>query len=223
MVRVLVVEDESALAEDIAEGLRDEGMAVDIAADGAVALDKLEINRYDVVVLDRDLPRVHGDEVCRQLVAAGSPVRVLMLTASGELQHRIDGLSLGADDYLPKPFAFVELLARLRSLQRRPPTPSRPVLSMAGVALDRNRRTASRNGRPLRLTRNEFGVLEALLEAGGEMLSAEAILERVWDEHADPFTTAVRITMTRLRQKLGDPPVVETLVGEGYRIVGQPE
>lgn len=222
-MRVLVVEDEAALAEDIAEGLRDEGMAVDVALDGEVALEKLGINRYDVVVLDRDLPRVHGDEVCRRLVADGSPVRVLMLTASGELEHRIDGLSIGADDYLAKPFAFLELVARLRSLERRPPTPSRPVLAMAGISLDRNRRTASRDGRQLRLTKKEFGLLEALLEARGEMLSAEALLERVWDEYADPFTNVVRVTMARLRRRLGDPPVVETLVGQGYRITGAPE
>lgn len=218
MVRVLVVEDEVALADEIAEGLSDEGMAVDVANDGAIALEKLALNSYDVIVLDRDLPRVHGDEVCRRLVAQCSPVRVLMLTASGDLEHRVDGLSIGADDYLPKPFAFIELVARLRSLERRPPTPSRPVLARAGIVLDRNRRTTIRDGRFLRLSRKEFGLLEAILEADGDVLSAEALLERVWDENTDPFTNAVRITMARLRRKLGDPPVVETLVGEGYRI-----
>ena len=217
-MRVLVVEDERVLADDVAEGLRDAGMAVDVAYDGTDGLEKATVNRYDVVVLDRDLPGLHGDEVCRQLVSSVPESRVMMLTAAGGVEDRVDGLTLGADDYLAKPFAFVELVARVRALLRRPPAAVRPVLERAGVTLDPARRQVVRNGRQLSLSRKEFAVLELLLAADGRVVSAEELLERAWDEHADPFTNAVRITMSNLRRKLGDPPVIETLVGAGYRI-----
>ena len=217
-MRVLVVEDERVLADDVAEGLRDAGMAVDVAYDGTDGLEKATVNRYDVVVLDRDLPGLHGDEVCRQLVSSVPESRVMMLTAAGGVEDRVDGLTLGADDYLAKPFAFVELVDRVRALLRRPPAAVRPVLERAGVTLDPARRQVVRNGRQLSLSRKEFAVLELLLAADGRVVSAEELLERAWDEHADPFTNAVRITMSNLRRKLGDPPVIETLVGAGYRI-----
>lgn len=217
-MRVLLVEDERTLAGTVERGLRHEGMVVDVAYNGRDALEKAAVNSYEVIVLDRDLPVVHGDDVCRTLVAEGSQARILMLTASGEIDARVEGLSLGADDYLPKPFAFPELVARLRALQRRPQTSPRLVLAHGDIELDRGRRTAVRNGRALELTRKELGVLEVLLEAQGRVVSAEELLERVWDEHADPFTNAVRITIMNLRRKLGDPPVIETVVGEGYRI-----
>lgn len=217
-MRVLLVEDERTLAGTLERGLRREGIAVDMAFDGADALEKATVNQYDVVVLDRDLPMVHGDEVCRTLVAEGSPARILMLTASGEIEARVEGLSLGADDYLPKPFAFAELVARIRALQRRASSPPRPVLVHGNIELDRGRRTAVRGGRDLGLTRKELGVLEVLLEERGRVVSAEELLERVWDEHADPFTNAVRVTIMHLRRKLGDPPVIETVFGEGYRV-----
>jgi DNA-binding response OmpR family regulator len=217
-MRVLLVEDERTLAATLERGLRREGMAVDIAYDGDDGLEKARINSYEVVVLDRDLPVVHGDDVCRTLVAEGSPARILMLTASGEIDARIEGLSLGADDYLPKPFAFAELVARMRALQRRPASPARRVLAHGDIELDRGRRSATRNERDLELTRKELGVLEVLLDARGRVVSAEELLERVWDEHADPFTNAVRVTIMTLRRKLGDPPVIETVIGEGYRI-----
>jgi DNA-binding response OmpR family regulator len=216
-VRVLVVEDQKALANRIAEGLRDQGMAVDVAYDGAAAIEATVLNRYDVVVLDRDLPRVHGDAVCAGLVAGPSPARILMLTAAAAVEDRVDGLNLGADDYLPKPFAFTELVARVRALSRRSPaTP--PVLTRGDLTVDRARRRASRGGRPLTLTRKEFGVLEAVLRADGAVVSAEELLENVWDEHADPFSNTVSVTMTRLRRKLGDPPLIETVIGSGYRL-----
>jgi len=217
-VRVLLVEDEQTLAGTLERGLRREGMAVDVAYDGGDALEKATVNSYEVIVLDRDLPVVHGDDVCSTLVAGGSPARILMLTASGEIDARVEGLSLGADDYLPKPFAFAELVARLRALQRRPPSPPRPVLAHGGIELDRRRRKAARDGRDLELTRKELGVLEVLLEARGRVVSAEELLERVWDEHADPFTNSVRVTVMNLRRKLGDPPVIETVIGEGYGV-----
>ncbi len=217
-MRVLLVEDEATLAATLERGLRREGMAVDVAYDGKDALEKATVNSYEVVVLDRDLPIVHGDDVCRTLVADGSPARILMLTASGEIEARVEGLSLGADDYLPKPFAFAELVARIRALQRRPPSPPQPVLADGDIELDRGRRSAARDGRDLGLTRKELSVLEVLLEAKGRVVSAEELLERVWDEHADPFTNAVRVTIMHLRRKLGDPPVIETVIGEGYRI-----
>lgn len=217
-MRVLLVEDERTLAGTLERGLRREGMAVDVAFDGGEALEKAGVNQYEVVVLDRDLPRVHGDDVCRALVAEGSSARILMLTASGEIEARVEGLGLGADDYLPKPFAFAELVARIRALERRAPSPPRPVLVHGDVKLDRGRRRAVRDGRDLGLTRKELGVLEVLLEERGRVVSAEELLERVWDEHADPFTNAVRVTIMHLRRKLGDPPVIETLIGQGYRI-----
>jgi DNA-binding response OmpR family regulator len=215
-MRVLVVEDNTLLAERIADGLRDAGMAVDVAYDGATALDKAGVVDYDVIVLDRDLPKVHGDTVCARLAAGPTPTRILMLTAAAAIEDRVDGLDLGADDYLPKPFAFAELVARLRSLGRRAPT-TPPVLTRSDVVLDRARRTVSRSGRPISLTRKELGVLEELLTADGAVVSAERLLEKVWDEHADPFSNTVSVTMARLRRKLGSPPVIETVVGSGYR------
>ncbi|HVF73860.1 MAG TPA: response regulator transcription factor [Acidimicrobiales bacterium] len=216
-VRVLVVEDEEVLADAIARGLRREGMAVDVAFDGGAALEKTSINRYDVVVLDRDLPGVHGDEVCQALASEGSS-RILMLTASGTVDDRVTGLRLGADDYLGKPFAFAELVARIEALSRRTDTARPPVLERNGVRLDLARREVTRNGEPVRLTRKELGVLHVLLAAEGAVVSAEELLERAWDEHVDPFTNTVRVTVMNLRRKLGDPPVVETVIGAGYRI-----
>ncbi len=215
---MLVVEDEPQLADAIARGLRVEGMAVDVALDGDEALEKAGINQYDVVVLDRDLPVIHGDEVCRRLVADGGHQRVLMLTAAGGVPERIAGLNLGADDYLGKPFAFGELVARVRSLGRRG-TPALPaVLRAADLEVDSPRRLAHRAGQRLDLTRKELAVLEMLLAAQGAVVSQEQLLERVWDEHTDPFTHVVRMTVMKLRRKLGDPPVIVTVVGEGYRI-----
>jgi DNA-binding response OmpR family regulator len=217
-VRVLVVEDEVVLAEAVARGLRREGMAVDLAFDGADALEKAVVNRYEVIVLDRDLPRVHGDAVCRRLAARGGASRILMLTAAGTIDDKVEGLNLGADDYLGKPFAFRELVARVRALGRRSGEPTPPVLARHDVVLDRARRRASRAGRPLPLTRKELGVLEVLLAADGAVISAEELLERVWDEHADPFTQTVRVTVMNLRRKLGKPPLIETVIGAGYRL-----
>jgi DNA-binding response OmpR family regulator len=193
-------------------------MAVDVAYDGADGHEKALVTRYDVVVLDRDLPGVHGDEICADLVASGVLTRVLMLTASGSVADRVDGLQLGADDYLPKPFAFEELVARVQALGRRATPPAPPVLAAADLTLDPARRTVTRGGRPLDLTRKEFGLLEELLRARGAVVSSEELLERVWDANADPFTTTVRVTMMTLRKKLGDPPLIETVVGAGYRI-----
>jgi DNA-binding response OmpR family regulator len=216
-VRVLVVEDHVELARDIAEGLRDRAIATDLAYDGAGALQKGLVYRYDVIVLDRDLPGVHGDAVCVALRARGSDARILMLTAAGAIGDRVEGLNLGADDYLPKPFAFEELVARVHALARR--APSRPPLLTSGdVVLDRARRQATRAGRELSLTRKELGVLEVLLAADGAVVSAEELLERVWDENADPFTRTVAVTLGRLRRKLGEPDVIETVVGTGYRM-----
>ena len=216
-VRVLVVEDQADLAADIAEGLADQGMAADVALDGAAALEKALVTRYDVVVLDRDLPKVHGDAVCATLVASPSEARILMLTAAGEVGDRVEGLNLGADDYLAKPFAFVELVARVRALARRAPA-APPILVRGDITFDRARRWVSRAGRVLSLSRKEMGLLEALLEADGAVLSAEQLLESVWDEHADPFSHAVSVTLARLRRKLGEPDPIETVVGSGYRL-----
>ncbi|WP_255949225.1 response regulator transcription factor [Streptomyces odontomachi] len=217
-MRVLVVEDEGLLAHTIAEWLREEAHAVDVAYDGATALERAGVNDYDVVVLDRDLPRVHGDDVCRQLIEADSPARVLMLTASAAVTDRVSGLSLGADDYLTKPFAFPELAARVLALGRRTRATSAPVLRRAGITLDPTSRAVTRDGRAVALTNKEFAVLAELLAAGGAAVSAEHLLEKAWDEHIDPFTGVVRVTMLKLRRKLGDPPVVETVTGVGYRI-----
>ena len=217
-MRILVVEDERLLAEAIAEWLRDEAHAVDVALDGEAALGRLAVNDYDVVVLDRDLPRVHGDDVCRSLVASESTARVLMLTAAADVGDRVTGLTLGADDYLPKPFAFAELGARVQALGRRARPAVPPVLRRAGIVLDVARRQVFREDRYVLLSKKEFGVLTELLRADGGVVSAEHLLEKVWDENADPFTSAVRLTVLKLRRKLGDPPVVETLAGEGYRI-----
>jgi DNA-binding response OmpR family regulator len=218
-VRVLVVEDEVPLADAVARGLRREGMAVDVAYDGELGLEKAMVTRYDVLVLDRDLPGRSGDDICRRLSADGSLTRVLMLTAAGTLADRVAGLELGADDYLGKPFAFEELVARVRALGRRSTPPVAPVLQgPGGLVVDPARRTATRHGADLELTRKELGVLETLLRAEGAVVSSEELLERVWDENADPFTTTVRVTVMTLRKKLGDPPVVHTVVGAGYRL-----
>jgi len=217
-MRVLVVEDFEVLATAIGSGLRREGMAVDVVLDGNDALEHLALTRYDVVVLDRDLPGVHGDEVCRQIVAAGSQSRVLMLTAASTVRERVDGLGLGADDYLPKPFDFAELVARVRALGRRSAPALPPTLETSDVTLDPSLRVAFRAGQRLDLSPKEFAVLECLLAAGGRAVSAEELLERAWDEAADPFTTAVKTTIRRLRAKLGDPPVIHTVREGGYRI-----
>ena len=221
-MRVLVIEDDAELSEAIGVGLRREQMAVDIALDGSAGLDRALVTGFDVIVLDRDLPGLHGDDVCAELVAAGCRSRVLMLTAAATIEERVDGLSLGADDYLPKPFAFAELVARIRALLRRSQPALPPVLRRGDLILDPARRSASRGGRELDLGPKEFGVLELLLAAQGRVVSAEELLERVWDEMADPFTTAVKVTISRLRRKLGDPPVIETIAQAGYRITGAP-
>ena len=217
-MRVLVVEDERNLADAITRGLRRKGMAVDVAYDGLSGHEMCYVTRYDVVVLDRDLPGVHGDEVCRRIVDGGSGTRVLMLTAAGTVRQRVDGLRLGADDYLPKPFDFEELVARIRALARRPAVALPPVLEHAGLRLDPARRTAVRAGTRLDLSPKEFAVLECLLAAGDRPISAEELLERVWDEAADPFTTTVKATIRRLRLKLGEPPLIHTVREAGYRI-----
>jgi DNA-binding response OmpR family regulator len=217
-MRVLVVEDEPLLADAIAEWLREEAHAVDVAHDGDDALSRLFVNDYDVVVLDRDLPRVHGDEVCRRLVADATAARVLMLTAAGELDDKVEGLSIGADDYLAKPFAFAELIARIRALGRRSAPPLPPVLERSGVRLDPARRVVTRGGTPVELTPKEFAVLEVLMRGQGTVVSAEHLLEKAWDENIDPFTNVVRVTMMTLRKKLGDPQVIETVPGAGYRL-----
>jgi DNA-binding response OmpR family regulator len=216
-MRILLVEDHAELAEAVADVLRREGMAVDVAFDGAAALERTGVTAYDVIVLDRDLPGVHGDDVCRELVNQGSQARVLMLTASGAVQDRVAGLALGAEDYLPKPFALAELIARIRVLGRRRRSLP-PVLVHGDLCLDASHRVVTRAGRRLDLSPKEFGVLEVLLEADGAVISAEELLERVWDEAADPFTTTVKQTIMRLRRKLGEPPVIETVAQAGYRV-----
>jgi DNA-binding response OmpR family regulator len=217
-VRVLVIEDDEEMAEAVAVGLRRTRMAVDVALDGPAGLDRAMVYDYDVIVLDRDLPGMHGDEICAQLIAAGRRSRVLMLTAAAAMQDQVDGLSLGADDYLPKPFDFPLLVARIGALTRRAQPAVPPVLRHGDLVVDTARRRASRGGRPLELAPKEFGVLELLLASQGRAVSAEELLERVWDEFADPFTNAVKITISRLRRKLGDPPVIETIAQAGYRI-----
>ena len=217
-MRILIVEDEEPLADAIARGLRREGMAVDVALDGDEGHEKATVTRYDVVVLDRDLPGMSGDELCREIVASGALTRVIMLTASGSVADRVEGLSLGADDYLAKPFAFDELVARVRALARRATPVTPPVLRAGDVELDPARRTVTRGGQQVDLTRKEFGVLEVLLAASGSVVSSEELLERVWDEHADPFTTTVRVTVMTLRKKLGEPGIIDTVVGSGYRV-----
>ena len=217
-MRVLLVEDEERLATTIARGLRREGMAVDVVLDGAAALDKAAVNSYDVIVLDRNLPKVHGDDVCRELVSRECPARILMLTAAGSIKDRVTGLDLGADDYLPKPFALSELVARIRALGRRAAPAVPPVLARGDLTLDPAKHVAQREGRDLSLTKKEFGVLEVLLSAEGRVVSAEELLEKAWDENADPFTNVVRVTIMTLRRKLGDPPLIETIAGVGYKI-----
>ncbi|WP_433373200.1 response regulator transcription factor [Streptosporangium sp. CA-115845] len=219
-MRVLVVEDARSLAAVLAEGLRDQGMAVDVAHDGLEAAAKLDLNAYDVVVLDRDLPGIHGDTLCQMITERDDRVMVLMLTAAGSPGDRVSGLTLGADDYLAKPFHFPELVVRIRSLTRRQPFARARTLRAAGIELDPLRRTATRDGRQLDLSVKEFALLEALLRAAPAFLSAEDLLEQVWDEHADPFTNTVTVTIGRLRRKLGSPPVITTTPGVGYRITG---
>ena len=217
-MRVLVVEDHEVLGRTVGLGLRREGMAVDVVLDGTDALDRLAVNRYDVVVLDRDLPGVHGDEVCRRMADEGATARVLMLTASGSVEDRVAGLEIGADDYLAKPFEFAELVARVRALGRRTPSALPTRYEWGDLLLDPARRLASRSGRTLSLSPKEFAVLEHLLAADGQVVSSEELLERVWDEAIDPFTTTVKTTILRLRNKLGQPPVIETVRAGGYRI-----
>jgi DNA-binding response OmpR family regulator len=219
---VLVVEDSRALADGIAEGLRDQGMAVDVAYDGRDAAAKLDLSPYQVVVLDRDLPGLHGDTLCRMIADGGSRAMVLMLTAAGSPRERVSGLRLGADDYLAKPFHFPELVLRVRALARRQPAARARVYRAAGLELDALRHIATRDGRPLELSAREFGVLEALLRAQPAVLSAEDLLEQVWDEHADPFSNVVSVTISRLRRKLGDPPVITTITSAGYGIAASP-
>ncbi|WP_204061168.1 response regulator transcription factor [Microbispora corallina] len=217
-MRVLLVEDHEELAHTVAAGLRREGMAVDVALDGDAALVRASVHRYDVVVLDRDLPGRHGDDVCRSLVASGYPARVLMLTAAATVDDKVTGLGIGADDYLPKPFSFAELVARVRALDRRTTPALPPVLVHGDLRVDPATRVATRGGRRLGLSPKEFAVLELLLAAGGAVVSAEDLLERGWDEFADPFTQTVKVTISRLRRKLGDPPLIETVPQAGYRI-----
>ena len=217
-MRVLLVEDHAKLATTVATGLRREGLAVDVCFDGGDALEHITATDYDVVVLDRDIPVVHGDDVCRRLVADRRASRVLMLTAAGSVTARVEGLGLGADDYLSKPFAFAELVARIRALGRRQAPSLSPLLVHGDLSLDSAQRLASRGGRPLQLSPKEFAVLERLLSARGQVVTASALLEAVWDEMTDPFTKTVQMTISRLRAKLGDPPIIETVAQGGYRI-----
>jgi DNA-binding response OmpR family regulator len=219
-MRVLVAEDHERLARAVAAGLRRYGMVVDVALDGNEALARVGATRYDVVVLDRDLPGTHGDEICRALSAERSASRVLMLTAASSVKDRVEGLGLGADDYLPKPFDFAEMVARVQALGRRPGAPQREGLAYRDLTLDPTKRVAARAGRRLALSPKEFAVLECLLAAEGRPVSVEELLERVWDQATDPFTTTVKATINRLRAKLGDPPVIETVRESGYRIGG---
>jgi DNA-binding response OmpR family regulator len=216
-MRVLVAEDERLLADALTAGLRHHGFAVDVCYDGDAATERVAVNAYDVVILDRDLPKVHGDEVCRRIAAAERETRVLMLTAAANIRDRVDGLCLGADDYLTKPFAFAELVARVHALARRARPVLPPVLDVAGVRVDPARRCVSRDGSQLSLSPKEFAVLEVLMRADGIVVSPEDLLEKAWDEHADPFTNSVRVTVMTLRKKLGAPPVIHTVPGAGYR------
>jgi DNA-binding response OmpR family regulator len=217
-VRVLVVEDERQLADSIAEGLRLHAMAVDVAYDGEAGLERASVNDYDVLVLDRDIPRLSGDAVCAALVQSQSQTRILMLTAATAIAQRVDGLGLGADDYLTKPFAFAELVARVQALARRARPAIPPILDRAGIRLDTHRRLVMRGDRPVELSRKEFAVLEELMRADGGVVSAEQLLEKAWDEQIDPFTNVVRFTMMNVRRKLGEPVVIETVPGVGYRL-----
>ncbi len=218
-MRILVIEDDAALADVLARGLRQNGLAVDLAEDGEEGIEKAEITPYDVVVLDRGLPGISGDDVCTALIAMDETPRIIMLTAAGNVDARIEGLSLGADDYLPKPFVMAELIARVRALARRPAASTPPRLVAGDLVIDAAKHAATRAGKPLSLTRKEFGVLETITAAQGRVVSSEELLERVWDEEADPFTNAVRITVMTLRRKLGEPPLIETVIGVGYKLV----
>jgi DNA-binding response OmpR family regulator len=217
-MRVLVAEDERMLADLVAEGLRKCAMAVDVVYDGSAASERLAVNDYDVLVLDRDLPGMHGDVICQELARNGARTRILMLTAAASVPERVAGLALGADDYLPKPFDYTELVARIRALGRRSQAPLPPVLERHGIVLDPQRVQAFRDGRYLHLSLKEYAVLETLMRADGTVVSAETLLESAWDEHADPFSTVVRVVISRLRSKLGDPPCIETVPGAGYRL-----
>ncbi|MBM7085777.1 response regulator transcription factor [Micromonospora humidisoli] len=217
-MRVLMADDERVLADMVAEGLRRLSMAVDVVYDGDSALERLAVNRYDVAVLDRDMPGQSGDEVCRWIAGSATGTRVLLLTAAAGIRHRVEGLGLGADDYLTKPFAFAELVARLQALSRRSTPALPPVLEQDGLVLDVTRHTAARDGMPLSLSPKEYAVLHVLMRAGGRVVSAEDLLEQAWDENADPFTNTVRTTMVTLRRKLGDPPVIHTVPRVGYRL-----
>jgi DNA-binding response OmpR family regulator len=216
-VRVLLADDERLLADTVADGLRKLAMAVDVCYDGDAAMERLGVNRYDVAVLDRDMPGATGDEVCRWMVDSSLGTRILILTAASGIRDRVDGLGLGADDYLTKPFAFAELAARIQALARRPPAGSAPVLDCFGVVLDVPKHRAFRDGRLLDLTPKEFAVLSVLMHSAGEVVSSENLLEKAWDEHADPFTNAVRVAVMTLRRKLGDPPIIHTVPRVGYR------
>jgi DNA-binding response OmpR family regulator len=217
-VRVLVADDERVLADMVAEGLRRLSMAVDVVYDGDSALERLTVNRYDVAVLDRDMPGQTGDEVCRWITRSDSGTRVLLLTAAAGIRDRVEGLGLGADDYLTKPFAFAELVARLQALSRRSTPALPPVLEQEGLVLDVTRHTATRDGLVLSLSPKEYAVLHVLMRSGGRVVSAEDLLEQAWDEHTDPFTNTVRTTVMTLRRKLGDPPVIQTVPRVGYRL-----
>lgn len=222
-MRVLIVEDEPFLADAVRAGLRLEAFAADIAGDGDTALELLSINDYDAVVLDRDIPGPSGDDIARHLVATGARTKIIMLTAADQLDEKVEGFELGADDYLTKPFAMRELVARLRALSRRSDTPKPPVIEIAGLTIDPFRREVFRNGRYVSLSRKQFAVLQVLAEANGGVISAETLLERAWDENADPFTNAVRITISGLRKRLGEPWVIETVAGVGYRLTASAE
>jgi DNA-binding response OmpR family regulator len=219
-LRVLLADDERLLADTVAEGLRKLAIAVDVCYDGEAAMERLSVNSYDVAVLDRDMPKATGDAVCRWMVDAALGTRILILTAASGIRDRVDGLGLGADDYLTKPFAFAELAARIQALARRPPVGSAPVLDHLGVVLDIPRHRAFRDGRLLDLTPKEFAVLSVLMHSAGQVVSSEDLLEKAWDEHADPFTNAVRVAVMTLRRKLGDPPIVHTVPRVGYRFGG---